>query len=115
MEYGSFFSNLSKIRTNMHISQEKLSLDCGFSRNEIGRIETRKVTPKIDCVIPICEHLGVTPDELFGVVDPVYPGLDPELKTSLMRLVGKFVDWSPEKQKRIAGLLDSLIDIQEIR
>ena len=52
-------------RTNIGISQEKLAEKIGVSRQTISKWETNQSTPEFDKILPLCEVLGITTEELI--------------------------------------------------
>ena len=52
-------------RTNIGISQEKLAEKIGVSRQTISKWETNQSTPDFDKILPLCEVLGITTEELI--------------------------------------------------
>lgn len=52
-------------RTNIGMSQEKLAEKIGVSRQTISKRETNQSTPEFDKILPLCEVLGVTTEELI--------------------------------------------------
>ena len=56
---------LLECRTNIGMSQEKLAEKVGVSRQTISKWETNQSTPEFDKILPLCEALGITPEELI--------------------------------------------------
>ena len=52
-------------RTNIGMSQEKLAEKIGVSRQTISKWETNQSTPDFDKILPLCEVLGITTEELI--------------------------------------------------
>ena len=52
-------------RTNIGMSQEKLAEKIGISRQTISKWETNQSTPDFDKILPLCEVLGITTEELI--------------------------------------------------
>jgi transcriptional regulator with XRE-family HTH domain len=55
-----FGSNLKKIRTDKHISQEELANDLGFSQPYIVKVEAGTVNLSISHVVAIAKRLKIT-------------------------------------------------------
>ena len=56
---------LLECRTNIGMSQEKLAEKIGVSRQTISKWETNQSTPEFDKILPLCEVLGITTEELI--------------------------------------------------
>ena len=56
---------ISLLRTNLGISEYKMSLDLGHSKSYIQSISSGKALPSLSEFLYICEYLGVTPQEFF--------------------------------------------------
>lgn len=56
---------ISLLRTNLGISEYKMSLDLGHSKSYIQSISSGKALPSLSEFLYICEYLGVTPKEFF--------------------------------------------------
>ena len=56
---------LLEYRTNIRMSQEKLTEKIGVSRQTISKWETNQSTPDFDKILPLCEALGITTEELI--------------------------------------------------
>ena len=56
---------LLEYRTKIGISQEKLAEKIGVSRQTISKWETNQSTPDFDKILPLCETLGITTEELI--------------------------------------------------
>ena len=61
----TFGERLLGYRTNIGMSQEKLAEKIGVSRQTISKWETNQSTPDFDKIIPLCEVLGITTEELI--------------------------------------------------
>ncbi len=57
---------ISLLRTNLGISEYKMSLDLGHSKSYIQSISSGKSLPSLSEFLYICEYLGVTPREFFN-------------------------------------------------
>lgn len=57
---------ISKLRREKGLSQEKLSEHLGISRQAVSRWETGESTPDLNNLTAMCEILGTTPNELLG-------------------------------------------------
>ena len=61
----TFGERLLGYRTNIKMSQEKLAEKVGVSRQTISKWETNQSTPDFDKILPLCNALGITPEELI--------------------------------------------------
>lgn len=61
----TFGERLLGYRTNIKKSQEKLAEEVGVSRQTISKWETNQSTPDFDKILPLCNALGITPEELI--------------------------------------------------
>lgn len=61
---------ISLLRTNLGISEYKMSLDLGHSKSYIQSISSGKALPSLSEFLYICEYLGVTPKEFFDTKQP---------------------------------------------
>lgn len=61
----TFGERLFGYRTNIGMSQEKLAEKIGVSRQTISKWETNQSTPDFDKILPLCEILGITTEELI--------------------------------------------------
>jgi len=57
---------ISLLRTNLGISEYKMSLDLGHSKSYVQSISSGKSLPSLSEFLYICEYLGVTPREFFN-------------------------------------------------
>lgn len=58
-------SNLKRIRKEKDISQEDLSMDCGFFRTYVNLVENCQKSPSAYSVYRLAKGLGVSVEELF--------------------------------------------------
>lgn len=56
---------LLEYRNSVGLSQEKLAEKIGITRQTISKWETNQSTPDFDKIIPLCEVLGITTEELI--------------------------------------------------
>lgn len=73
---------ISLLRTNLGISEYKMSLDLGHSKSYVQSISSGKSLPSLSEFLYICEYLGVTPFEFFNAESS-----EPQLVHGLMELV----------------------------
>jgi len=57
--------HLRKIRESKHISQENLSLQAGYYRTYVGKIEQGKYSPSLHTIWRISHALNLTLEEFF--------------------------------------------------
>lgn len=64
---------ITELRMKAGISESKMSLDMGHSRNYIQNIANGRALPSMGEFLYMCEYLGVTPKEFFddGAENPV--------------------------------------------
>ncbi len=61
-----FAQNLSELRKEAGFSQEALAEVCGLHRTEIGLLERRKRSPRLETVVILARGLGLSsPAELL--------------------------------------------------
>lgn len=56
---------LLEYRNRVGLSQEKLAEQIGVTRQTVSKWETNQSTPDFDKIIPLCEVLGITTEELI--------------------------------------------------
>ncbi len=56
---GSFGARLAKLRASKGYSQDRLSLEAGFARGTMSKIESGKVDPKLTTLARISETLDI--------------------------------------------------------
>ncbi len=61
----TFGERLLEYRNRVGLSQEKLAEKVGVTRQTISKWETNQSTPDFDKIIPLCEILGITTEELI--------------------------------------------------
>lgn len=64
---------VTELRIKKGVSECKMSLDMGHSRNYIQNIANGRALPSMGEFLYMCEYLGVTPKEFFddGLENPV--------------------------------------------
>ena len=62
---------LRRFRLQANIAQPKLAEMIGVNRNSISNWEAGRRRPDMDLVPKVCEALGITLDQFFGIDDPV--------------------------------------------
>jgi transcriptional regulator with XRE-family HTH domain len=50
------------------MSQEKLALECGLTRNYVSLLENGQMSPSLRSVFKLCVTLGVSPTDLISDV-----------------------------------------------
>ena len=58
-------NKLKEYREKLGLTQEKLAEKIGVSRQTISKWETNQSTPDFDKILPLCEVLGITTEELI--------------------------------------------------
>lgn len=61
----TFGERLLEYRNKIGISQEKLAEKIGVTRQTISKWETNQSVPDFDKILPLCEALGITTEELI--------------------------------------------------
>ena len=61
----TFGERLLEYRNRVGLSQEKLAEQIGVTRQTVSKWETNQSTPDFDKIIPLCEVLGITTEELI--------------------------------------------------
>lgn len=61
----AFARNLKSYRTREEFTQEELSLECGYDRTYVGKIERGSKDPSMEAIIRIAEVLDVPASALF--------------------------------------------------
>ena len=67
MEEKDFSLRLARLREKKGVSARDMSLSIGQNPGYINNIETGKSMPSLTGIFYICEYLGVTPSEFFGL------------------------------------------------
>lgn len=57
---AAIISDMIRQRSAMGLSQRDLAEMCGIPQSTIGRIETGKITPRLDTLLKILGQLGLT-------------------------------------------------------
>ena len=57
---AAIISAMIKQRTALGMSQRELARLCDIPQSSIARIETSKTTPRLDTILKIYRHLGLT-------------------------------------------------------
>ncbi len=65
MPKKAFGEVLRAARESKKLSQEKLALNAGISRNSIGSLEKGEFAASIDTLFKVADGLGVLPEELI--------------------------------------------------
>lgn len=61
----TFGERLLAYRNDVNLSQEKLAEKIGVTRQTVSKWETNQSVPDFDKIIPLCEVLGITTEELI--------------------------------------------------
>jgi transcriptional regulator with XRE-family HTH domain len=66
LEFAKFFgSYLRKVRESKGISQENLSMNAGYYRTYVGKIEAGKYSPSLHTIWRLVHSLGMNMSEFF--------------------------------------------------
>lgn len=58
--------NIRKARRRLGLSQARLAEMVEMSTEVLGRMERKKVLPRLERLVLLCKILGVTPDQMLG-------------------------------------------------
>lgn len=61
----TFGERLLAYRNAVNLSQEKLAEKVGVTRQTVSKWETNQSVPDFDKILPLCEALGLTTEELI--------------------------------------------------
>ena len=61
----TFGERLLAYRNAVNLSQEKLAEKVGVTRQTVSKWETNQSVPDFDKILPLCEVLGITTEELI--------------------------------------------------
>lgn len=61
----TFGERLLEYRNHVNLSQEKLAEKIGVTRQTVSKWETNQSVPDFDKILPLCEALGITTEELI--------------------------------------------------
>ena len=67
MEEKDFALRLSQLRNEIGVSARDMSLSMGQNPSYVNNIENGKALPSLSGILYICEYLGITPSEFFGM------------------------------------------------
>ena len=77
----SFRANLQYLRAQRNLTQERLAMLLGVSRQAISKWESEKAYPEMDKLLMICDLFGCTLDDLpRRLLRPVRRMLTPRLR-----------------------------------
>lgn len=88
-----FSKRLQQLRLEKGVSQEKMSLELGMTKNYIYNIETCRSYPSMTQFFSICEYLKIDPYK-FICFEPCYNAKEDELFDIVK-------DWDNEKMDRL--------------
>ncbi|WP_224362449.1 helix-turn-helix domain-containing protein [Hyalangium versicolor] len=73
--------NIRKARVRLGLSQARLAEMVEMSTEVLGRMERKKVLPRLERLVLLCKILGVPPDQMLGFSSgtsaPVAPKMSP--------------------------------------
>lgn len=96
-------SRIRKARTDLGLTQEKLSEQSGVSLRHIANIEKGRMNPSYEILRLLIGRLGISADLLF------YPD-NTEQDTELLEFVGKYNACSKEDRQILLRTLNCLSD-----
>lgn len=95
-----------------NISQSELSRKTGISTSNISDWKRKKLNPKSDCLLQICEALDITPNQLLTGkgIDPDYNGTDTEYEVSNtdIKILKQMHSLGDEQFKRLMAYMKAL-------
>lgn len=112
----SFGEQLQLLRRGHNLTQEDFAQELNVSRQSVSKWESSKGYPEIEKIIYICNHYGVTMDELFAEEVPVQvveqaqevqpPVVEQPLKSPRLRdsFSNFFANLSPANQTTLSSL-----------
>ena len=57
---AAIISSMIKQRAELGLSQRDLAELCSIPQSSVARIESGKTTPRLDTLLKLCRHLGMT-------------------------------------------------------
>lgn len=100
---------IAKKRDSLGWSQEELAFRSGLSRNAIQNIESGSSVPKADKVNPLCDALGITPNEAFGYKPDDLSNLSPVLADALIAAIKAGNRISEADQIKLAAGINAMV------
>lgn len=112
-----------KILEEKHISQSAFARSVGLSGSTISDWKTKKTNPTAEKIMPICQALGITPEQLLtgkGIDEDYKSGNLKKGETAFVisgtdiRLLEDYHKLKEEQQKRLLKYMDILRQMEEM-
>ena len=112
-----------KILNDKHMSQNAFAKKVGLSGSTISDWKTKKTNPTAEKIMPICEALGVTPEQLLTGkgIDEDYEENKVEkekydfvITNSDIRMIEDFHGLKEAQRKRLLKYMEALKQIEEL-
>lgn len=71
--------NIRKARQRQGLSQARLAEMVEMSTEVLGRMERKKVLPRLERLVLLCKILGMTPDQMLGFAPSASSGAAPKV------------------------------------
>ncbi len=112
-----------KILNDKQISQNSFAKEVGLAASTISDWKTKKTNPTAEKIIPICEALGVTPEQLLtgkGIEEECEVETSGEVERDLVltnsetQLLKDFQGLKEAQRKRLLKYMEALKQIEEL-
>ncbi len=109
-----FGIRLRNLRAKNNLTQDDLARIFGISKSAVGMYEREEREPSLDLVNKIADYFEVSVDYLLGRIEPSSKDRvselldDPATPAKAKEMLKKIMNLSPEKQKVIDDLLNTL-------
>ena len=112
-----------KILNNKHMSQNAFAKKVGLSSSTISDWKTKKTNPTAEKIMPICEVLKITPEQLLTGkgIDEDYDGNstgktkeDFVITSSDVRILEDYHGLKEAQRKRLLKYMEALKQIEEL-
>lgn len=112
-----------KILKEKNMSQNAFAKKVGLSGSTISDWKTKKTNPTAEKIMPICEALGVTPEQLLtgkGIDEdyvesrPEKAEEEPEISKADIRMLADIHGLKDAQRKRLLKYMEALKQIEEL-
>jgi transcriptional regulator with XRE-family HTH domain len=114
--------NIRKARRRMGLSQARLAEMVEMSTEVLGRMERKKVLPRLERLVLLCRILGVTPDQMLGFsagaspppalpISPAYDEMMTGMRHFLMQMESRLTEEERKELKQTFSHLQRLITL----
>ena len=101
-----------------NITQLELSRRTGIATSNISDWKKKKINPKADCLLSICDALEITPDQLLTgkEIDPEYKDadMDYEVTKADIRILKQIHSLGDEQYKRLMAYMKALQKLEQM-